>query len=59
MESKRPEQKRDLDGPDLPDEPLDLEGFDTMKQTFGDGKNKRVVLVSKGVSLKQLIADSK
>ena len=58
---KKPEikQKIDPDGPDGPDEPLDLEGFETMRQTFGEGQNRRVVLVSKGVTLKQLLADSK
>ena len=59
MEQKQPERKLEPDGPDGPDEPLDIDGFETMRQTFGDGNNKRVVLVSKGVSLKQLIADSK
>jgi hypothetical protein len=49
----------DDDDQDGPDTPLDLSGFETMRETFGSGENKRVVLVSKGVTLKQLLADSK
>ena len=35
--------------------PLDLSGFETMQQTFGKGRNARVVLTGKAVSLKQLV----
>lgn len=38
-----------------PDEPLDLSGFETMEETFGKGSNKRVVLVSRPITLNQLV----
>lgn len=38
-----------------PDEPLDLTGFGTMEETFGKGSNRRVVLVSRPVTLNQLV----
>lgn len=59
MERESTTRKLEVDGPDEDDTPLDLEGLETMQQTFGEGKNARVVLVSKGISLKQLIDDSK
>lgn len=45
--------------PEGKDEPLDLEGYDTMTQTFGAGMNRRVVLVGRPISLNQLVAMSK
>jgi hypothetical protein len=41
------------------DVPLELDGYETMQQTFGIGANKRVVLVGKPVTLNQLVALSK
>jgi hypothetical protein len=41
--------------PSSPDEPLDLGGFETMKETFGRGSNRRVVLVSKPITLNELV----
>lgn len=39
--------------------PLNLEGYATIEQTFGKGTGRRSFLVSKGVTLRQLVEMSK
>lgn len=41
--------------PGGPDEPMDLSGFETMEETFGKGANRRVVLVSRPITLNELV----
>jgi len=48
----------DDDESELPDVPLDLTGFATMQESFGIGANKRIVLVSGGISVNQLLKAS-
>lgn len=45
--------------PGGPDEPLDLSGFETMEETFGKGSSRRVVLVSKPITLNELVRMSR
>lgn len=49
----------DEDEREGPEEPLDLKGYATMQQTFGEGANRKSMLVSKGMTLNQLTAAAK
>lgn len=59
---KRPisqETEKEPPEDDTPDDPLDLTGFETMQKSFGKGSSRRTVLVSKPITLNQLVSLSK
>tara|TARA_B100001250_G_scaffold402074_1_gene414735 strand:+ start:10413 stop:10592 length:180 start_codon:yes stop_codon:yes gene_type:complete len=58
MTTKETSLSTDNNNTDPEQDDHDSEGFETMSETFGTGVNQKVLLVTKGFSIKNIVKSS-